>query len=154
MEKKIIEKTSLKVLYLEDSPKDVEIIRELLVDAGFDLNMDCTEKEKEFTALLSHNKYDVILSDFSVPSFDAFGALAIVIDICPDVPFICVSGTIGEETAIELIKQGAVDYILKDRMARLPVAIKRALHDRKGKSGAKADGRSTTGKPASLSIAL
>ena len=133
MKKKAIKKTSLKVLYLEDSPKDVEIIRELLVDARFDLNMDCTEKKKEFIAFLRRNKYDVILSDFSVPGFDAFGALQLAIDICPDVPFICVSGSIGEETAIELIKQGAVDYILKDRMARLPVAIKRALDDSKEK---------------------
>lgn len=134
MKKRNIEKkTALKALYLEDSPKDVEIIQELLADAGFVLFMDCTEKKKEFTALLRRNKYDVILSDFSVPGFDAFGALKLVIDICPAVPFIVVSGSIGEETAIELIKQGAVDYILKDRMARLPVAIKRAMEVAKEK---------------------
>ena len=133
MKKKTIDKISLKVLYLEDSPRDIEIIRELLIDAGYDLSMDCAEKKKEFTSLLHHNKYDIILSDFKLPGFDAFGALKLVIDICPDVPFICVSGSIGEEIAIELIKQGAVDYILKDRLVRLPLAIKRALEEKKEK---------------------
>ena len=129
MKKKTIDKITLKVLYLEDSPRDIEIIRELLIDAGYDLSMDCTEKKKEFTSLLHRNKYDIILSDFKLPGFDAFGALELSTEICPDVPFICVSGSIGEETAIELIKQGAVDYILKDRLVRLPLAIKRALDE-------------------------
>ncbi len=131
MKKKTIDKIALKVLYLEDSPRDVEIIRELLIDAGYDLSMDCTEKKKEFTSLLHHNKYDIILSDFKLPGFNAIGALKLAIDICPDVPFICVSGSIGEEIAIELIKQGAVDYVLKDRLVRLPLAIKRALDESK-----------------------
>ena len=73
--------------------------------------------------------YDLILSDFTLPGFDAFGALQLAIDISPDVPFICISGSIGEETAIKLIKQGAVDYILKDRIARLPLAILRTLDE-------------------------
>ncbi len=133
MKKKIIDKISLKVLYLEDSPRDVEIIRELLIDAGYDLSMDCAEKKKEFTSLLHSNTYDVILSDFKLPGFDAHGALKLTKDIYPEVPFICVSGSIGEETAIELIKQGAVDYILKDRLVRLPLAIRRSLDESKEK---------------------
>ncbi len=142
MKKKTIDKTSLKVLYLEDSPRDVEIIRELLTEAGYDLSMDCTEGKKEFTSILHSRTYDVILSDFKLPEFDAFGALKLVMDICPDVPFICVSGSIGEETAIELIKEGAVDYVLKDRMVRLPLAIQRALdevRERKSRLGAEED---------------
>jgi PAS domain S-box-containing protein len=95
--------------------------------------MDCTEKKKEFTSLLHRNTYDVILSDFKLPGFDAFGALQLSIEICPNVPFICISGSIGEETAIELIKRGAVDYVLKDRLVRLPSAIKRALDELKEK---------------------
>ena len=124
----------MKVLYLEDSPRDVEIIRELLTDAGYDLSMDCAEKKMEFTSLLRSHTYDVILSDFKLHGFDAFGALSLAIDICPEVPFICISGSIGEETAIELIKQKAVDYVLKDRMVRLPFAIKRSLDEVKEKN--------------------
>jgi len=117
----------LKVLCLEDSPQDAEIMRELLIDAGYNLNMDCTAAEKEFVSLLSSHKYDLILADFKLPGFDGFTALRWSVEICPDVPFICISGTIGEETAVELLKKGAVDYILKDRLIRLPSAIKRAI---------------------------
>jgi two-component system, cell cycle sensor histidine kinase and response regulator CckA len=133
MKKKSKEKTPLNVLYLEDSPRDIEIIRELLTDEGYDLNLDCTEKEKEFTSLLRRKTYDVILSDFTLPGFDAFVALHLRNEICPLTPFICVSGSIGEETAIELVKNGAVDYVLKDRMVRLPSAINRALVEIKEK---------------------
>ena len=134
MKKKTMGKISLNVLYLENSPQDVGIIRELLTEAGYDLSMDCAEKKKEFDSLLRSRTYDVILSGFNVPGFDAFGALRLSIKICPDVPFICIAGSIGEETAIELIKQGAIDYILQDRPARLPSAIKRALDEVKGKN--------------------
>jgi PAS domain S-box-containing protein len=129
MTQQIKEKTPLKVLYLEDSPQDVEIIRELLLGAGYDLNMECTDAKKDFTSLLRKNQYDIILSDFKLPGFDAFGALELHNEICPDVPFICVSGSIGEEIAIELIMKGAVDYVLKDRLVRLPTAIKRVLNE-------------------------
>jgi PAS domain S-box-containing protein len=124
-------KINLKVLLLEDLPRDIEIIHELLVDSGYDLNMDCTDKEKEFISMLRGREYDIILADFKLPGFDAFTALRWSKDICPDVPFICVSGTIGEETAVEVLKQGAIDYVLKDRMGRLPFAIKRALAEAK-----------------------
>ncbi len=123
----------LKVLCLEDSPQDAEIMRELLTGAGFDLEVDCTEKEKEFVSFLRSGTYDIILSDFKLPGFDGFMALRYAMEICPNVPFICVSGTIGEEAAVELLKQGAADYILKDRLKRLPVAIKRALDEAKEK---------------------
>jgi PAS domain S-box-containing protein len=123
----------LRVLYLEDSAQDVEIVRETLIGSGFDLEMDSTESEQEFVSFLHRNTYDIILSDFKLPAFDAFGALRRVLEICPIIPFICVSGTIGEETAVDLLKQGAVDYVLKDRLARLPVAIRRALDEAKEK---------------------
>src|SRR5664280_2251548 len=117
----------LNVLCLEDSPRDAEIIHELLIDAGYNLNMDYTASEKEYVSLLRSHKYDLILSDFKLPGFDGFTALRWSVEICPDVPFICISGTIGEETAVELLKKGAVDYILKDRLIRLPSAIQRAI---------------------------
>lgn len=127
----------LKVLSLEDSPQDVEFIRELLIDSGYILIMDCTEKKGEFAEFLRSCEYDVILSDFKLPGFDAFAALKIVNEICPDTPFICVSGTVGEEIAVELLKEGAVDYVLKDRLVRLPSAIQRAINEVKEKRARK-----------------
>jgi PAS domain S-box-containing protein len=123
----------LNVLCLEDSPRDAEIMREFLKDAGYDLNIDCTASEKEFVSFLRSHKYDIILSDFKLPGFDGFTALRWSMEICPNVPFICISGTVGEETAVELLKKGAVDYILKDRLVRLPSAIQRALDEAKEK---------------------
>jgi PAS domain S-box-containing protein len=133
MKKKTIAKMSLKVLYLEDSPQDIEIVRELLIDAGYDLSMDCAEKKSEFTSLLRSHIYDIILSDFKLPGFNAIDALKLSNEICPEVPFICISGVIGEETVVEIIKKGAVDCVLKDRLVRLPSAIERALDEVKKK---------------------
>lgn len=124
----------LKILVLEDSLLDMELIRELLTDAGYALNLTHVVNEAEFTEKLSKNRYDIILSDFNLPGFDAFGALEISKKICPEVPFICVSGSIGEDTAIELLKLGTVDYVLKDRPERLPFAVKRALEEAKEKA--------------------
>jgi PAS domain S-box-containing protein len=129
MDGRIPKQTQLRVLCLEDSTRDAEIIRESLNDAGFELDFKWTATEKEFRSLLSSQTYDVVLSDFRLPGFDAFGALRWSNEICPKIPFICVSGSIGEETAIELLKRGAVDYILKDRLSRLPFAVKRALEE-------------------------
>ena len=118
-----------KILHLEDSPQDAELIRELLIYEKLDLSIDLIEKEQEFTALLRGNQYDLILADFKLPGFDAFGALKWANEICPEVPFICVSGAIGEEAAVRLIRQGAVDYVMKDRLQRLSSAIERALNE-------------------------
>jgi signal transduction histidine kinase len=123
----------LSVLCLEDSLQDAEIMRESLIDAGYNLKMDCTAVEKEFVSFLRNRKYDIILSDFKLPGFDGFTALRWSVEICPDVPFICISGTVGEETAVELLKKGAVDYILKDRLVRLPSTVQRALDEAKEK---------------------
>jgi PAS domain S-box-containing protein len=130
-------KNNIKVLYLEDSPQDIEMLRELLLASDFELEMDCTESEKGFVNMLRNNKYDVILADFKLPGFDGFAALRWAVEICPAIPVIIVSGTIGEETAVELIKLGATDYILKDRLKRLPSAIKRAIEEVKKKAANK-----------------
>ncbi len=124
-----VQGNGLKVLVLEDSARDFEIISELLSDAGFALKISWVETEDAFTSSLRENQYDIILSDFMLPGFDAFSALRISNETCPEVPFICVSGYIGEETAIELLKLGAVDYVLKDRPERLPFAVKRAIEE-------------------------
>jgi PAS domain S-box-containing protein len=127
MEQPNVKIEPLRVLYLEDSPRDAEIVREILSNAGYEVNMDCVEHEAGFSESLRERHYDLVLSDFSLPGFDAFGALKLSGTLLPDAPFICVSGSIGEETAIELLKQGAVDYVLKDRLVRLPFAVKRAV---------------------------
>ena len=119
----------VRILSLEDSPQDYEIIREQLVNAGYNLQMDHAVNESEYLDLLQNRDYDIILADFRLAGFDAFGALQHALERCPEVPFICVSGSIGEETAIELIKQGAVDYVLKDRPEGLPYAVERALSE-------------------------
>lgn len=129
----VIKDIELKVLLLEDSVRDAELIREILTDAGYILGFTHVENESAFSSELRVNRFDVILSDYNLQGFDAFGALKICNEICPDVPFICVSGSIGEETAIELLKLGAVDYVLKDRPERLPFAVKRALEKAKVK---------------------
>jgi PAS domain S-box-containing protein len=133
MNNKLITNEILNVLSLEDSIPDFEIICYQLTNSGYNLKIVRVERQEDFEDLLRNNNYDLILSDFSLPGFDAFGALRLCNEICPTVPFICVSGSIGEETAIELLKLGAVDYVLKDRPERLPFAIQRALDDAKEK---------------------
>jgi len=122
-----IQNKELNVLILEDSIRDLEIMVAQLSAAGFQLNVSHTKDETGFREALKKKEYDVILSDFKLPGFDAFEALKISLEFCSKVPFICVSGAIGEETAIHLLKKGAVDYVLKDRPERLPFAIKNAL---------------------------
>ncbi len=123
------EGTKLKVLVLEDSTGDLELMREQLSNAGYRLDLTHVENEAGFTALMRENSFDLILADFKLPGFDAFGALEISQKFCPETPFICFSATIGEETAVELLKLGAVDYVLKDRPERLPFSVKRALEE-------------------------
>ncbi len=119
----------LRILHVEDSPMDAEIIRERLIDAGFSLQMDWAANKREFTTFLQRGGYDLILADYRLPAFDGTAALRMTKSLCPGVPFICVSGAIGEEKAVELLKQGATDYVLKDRLYRLPPAVQRALDE-------------------------
>ncbi len=121
------------MLVLEDSARDFEIIREQLIDEGYQMKIKRVETEDAFAASLRDKVWDIILADFKLPGFDAFGALRIRNEICPETPFICVSGSIGEETAIELLKSGAVDYVIKDRPERMPFAIARALDEAREK---------------------
>ncbi|OFY44259.1 MAG: hypothetical protein A2X18_01210 [Bacteroidetes bacterium GWF2_40_14] len=133
MNKQISMEAKLQILSLEDNIQDFELICENLKSSGISMIITRVDNKRDFLYSLQNNKYNVILADFNLPGFDAFGALEICNEISPDLPFICVSGSIGEETAIELIKLGAVDYVLKDRLVRLPVAIKRALDEAKEK---------------------
>ena len=131
MSNKVNKAALFRVLSLEDSDLDFEIISEQLIHAGYNLNISRAETEKEFTSLIQNNTYDIILADYSLPQFNALEALKLCQKYCPDIPFICVSGAIGETIAIELYKQGATDYVLKDRLERLPFAVERALKEAK-----------------------
>ena len=120
----------LRVLCLEDSPPDAELISATLSRAGYELDLDWAPDRAAFEELLAGAPYDVILADFALPGFDAHAALELARAAFPDTPFICVSGTIGEEATVELLKRGADDIVLKDKMARLPFSVRRAIDDR------------------------
>ena len=120
---------ALRVLYLEDSPADRELVEELLRAEDLASSFTMVEGREEFEAAVERGKIDLILSDYSLPSFDGLAALAIAREKCPEIPFILLSGVMGEERAVESLKQGAVDYVLKQRIERLVPSIRRALRE-------------------------
>src|ERR1700758_3525546 len=109
----------LRVLYLEDDITDAELARDTLQWDGFVCDVTRVETESGFRAALQQGGFDVILADYSLPSFDGLSALKITLLERPDLPFIFVSGTMGEEVAIEALKIGATDYVLKTGLSRL-----------------------------------
>lgn len=119
----------LRVLLLEDDALDADLALRQLRSAGFDVATRIATDESGFRAALADFKPDVILSDFSLPQFDGLAALALAAATTPHTPFIFVSGTLGEERAIEALKHGAVDYVLKDNLNRLAPAVERALRE-------------------------
>ena len=127
-------KTSLprpiRVLMLEDDAKDAELCVLELIKAGLQAQLDAVDTRDAFEAKLRSGSYDVILSDYRVPGWSGVDAFRLLRDTGKDIPFILVTGSLGEETTVDLIKQGIADYILKDRLARLPSALKRALQDK------------------------
>src|ERR1035437_1303608 len=128
--KKMTESNALlNVLCLEDVLKDAELLNEMLVDAGYLVSMDIAAGEKEYLSFLKGRNYDIILADYTLPGFGASAALKLALELQPAVPFICVSGTIGDDKAVEFLKQGATDYVLKNSLGRLAFAIRRALED-------------------------
>jgi diguanylate cyclase (GGDEF)-like protein/PAS domain S-box-containing protein len=118
---------SIRILHLEDNSVEAELIRAQLSEDGFEAVFKTVTTEIQFRAALSDFAPQVILSDFSLPGFDGLSALVIARSQAPDVPFLFVSGTIGEERAIEALKRGAVDYVLKDNLRRLVPAIRGAV---------------------------
>jgi DNA-binding NtrC family response regulator len=116
-----------RILILEDEAWDADLAQRLLASAGLILTAVVVDTRASFTEQLAAFRPDVILSDHHLPGFSGPEALKIAQEHCPDIPFIFWSGVLGDEAAVELIKQGATDYVLKDRPARLPVVIARAL---------------------------
>jgi diguanylate cyclase (GGDEF)-like protein len=122
-------KTKLKLVVVEDSVADAELLSRHLAKSGLDCVIDRVQTEPDFIAALHLLKPDLILSDFSLPNFGGFRALDLAAVHAPDTPFIYVSGTIGEERAIDALRRGATDYVLKSNLSRLSSAIERALRE-------------------------
>ncbi len=120
---------TLSILYLEDVGQDVELVTALLAGEGFDPSVAHVQSRETYLAALEKRNFELILSDYTLPSFDGITALSLAKEKCPDIPFIFVTGTLGEELAIEMLKNGATDYVLKHRLARLVPAVKRALDE-------------------------
>jgi len=118
---------ALRLLILEDVAAEAELTVKALATAGLDCTWRRVESETEFRAGLRELRPDIILSDFTLPQYNGMSALALATAEATDTPFIFVSGTIGEECAIEALKHGAVDYVLKGNLARLAPAVQRAL---------------------------
>lgn len=125
MKKKLI----LNILHLEDDPVDAELIAAVLTEENIKSNIKIVETHDDFVDSIKNEKYDIILADYSLPDFDGMTALKLANEIIPNTPFIFVSGTLGEERAIESLKSGATDYVVKQRLSRLVPTIYRALEE-------------------------
>lgn len=119
----------LRILLLEDSPLDAELTISTLKSGGIVCQVTRVETREEFTAEVKRGDFDIILADYALPNFDGVSALRIAAVQVPEIPFLFVSGSIGEELAIECLKQGATDYVLKERMVRLVPCVHRALRE-------------------------
>ena len=127
----------LRVLHLEDDARDTELVQAALEGEGIQSELTRVEREEDFLAALKRESLDLILADYTLPSFDGLSALRIAQQHLPDVPFIFVSGTLGEDVAIEALKTGATDYVLKTRLARLGPSVNRALREARERANRK-----------------
>ncbi len=119
----------VRVLHLEDSPRDAEIVRHRLEVGGVVCAIELVDTQALFEAALARGEFDLILSDYNLPSYDGITALKHAHALHPHVPVILISGTVGEEEAVRCLQFGATDYLLKTRLERLVPAVLRALHD-------------------------
>src|SRR5437016_14645515 len=120
-------KSPLRILYLEDNPDDRDLVARTLSAEGIVCEFVHVNARTEFEKALQQDGLDLVLADFSLPGYDGFKALETLKKLRPEVPFLLVSGTIGEEWAVESMKSGATDYVLKNRLERLAPAVRRAL---------------------------
>ncbi len=120
---------NIKILHLEDNSNDAELIHDVLESESLNFSLSLCSSKKDFLAKLDSETFDLILSDFNIPGITGIEAIRYCKQKQPDVPVIVISGAIGEEQAIECLKNGATDYVLKDKTQRLKPAIDRALKD-------------------------
>src|SRR5258707_12847340 len=119
----------LRILSIEDDPKDSKLIQDLLETEDIVCEVTRVDTQAALLASLEQGGIDLILADYTLPSFDGISALKLAMTACPEVPFIFVSGTLGEEVAIEALKIGATDYVLKTRLSRIVPSVQRALRE-------------------------
>ncbi len=120
---------TLRVLHVEDQERDVALLTRHLSRAGYELVSERVETAAAMKAALESREWDVILCDYSMPHFSALSALAVLKETGLDIPFIIISGTVGEEQAVEAMRAGAHDYLMKDNLVRLAPIIERELHE-------------------------
>src|SRR5215212_5309868 len=123
------ETKALRVLSFEDSPLESELVYTALKGGGVECEIFRVQTRADFVAALESDEFDLILADYSLPSFDGLSALKVAQEIRPEAPFVLVSGMVGEEMAIEALKNGATDYVLKNGLERLVPAVQRALRE-------------------------
>lgn len=122
--------TPLKALIVEDSNDDLELMLRELKGSGYRVDHTLVENRREFREAVSQGEFDVVLSDYNLPSWSGLDAVRELRDAGKDIPFLLITGTLGEEAAVECIKQGVTDYILKEHLSRLPGALTRALAEK------------------------
>ncbi|HLL57326.1 MAG TPA: response regulator, partial [Rubrobacteraceae bacterium] len=122
---------ALRILHLEDDPLDAELIQATLAEGGIECEVALVQTRTQFAAALESGGFDLVLADYSLPAFDGLSALKVAQEVRPEVPFVLVSGALGEERAIEALKVGATDYVLKQRLGRLVPAVRRAISEAK-----------------------
>ena len=122
---------ALRALILDDAREDVELLLYELKSKGFAIEATVTHNQDEFLRALKEGSFDVILSDYRLPEWTGLDAFAALKATGKDIPFLLVTGTLGEEAAVECIKQGVSDYVLKDRLERLSLAVKRSLEEKR-----------------------
>ena len=128
------QRSAPRILMLEDSPLDSELIQEHLDSMVPSPEITRVESRAAYAEALQRRNFDLILSDFSLPDFDGMMALEMASEAVPEIPFIFVSGVLGEEVAIDSFRHGATDYVLKQRLIRLPAAVERALAEAREKA--------------------
>jgi PAS domain S-box-containing protein len=120
---------TIRILHLEDEDNDAELVAAALQSDGVSCDIVRATNEDDFRAFLKDEVFDIILADYALPAFDGVSALMIARREAPHVPFIILSGTLGEELAIDILKTGATDYIIKDRLTRLAPSVSRAIRE-------------------------
>ena len=124
----------LRALLVEDNALDAALVVRALCKDGFDIAADVVQDEAAFTRALRTHPPEVVLADYNLPNWKGMEALKVLLSEGLDIPMILVSGALGDVTAVECIKQGATDYVLKDGLARLPEVIRRALREKNERS--------------------
>jgi len=127
----------LRILMVEDSADDAELAVRVLRQSGFDLTCERVDTPEAMRAALEAGSWDLVIADYSMPRFSGLAALKLLQDKGFDLPFILASGTVGEDVAVEAMKAGAHDYVLKTNLTRLPLAIERELRDAETRREAK-----------------